>query len=141
MPTAERAARAFVSRPICGRTRHVVRDGAAPAGRMVGVLASLLLTATCTPKPDPIRVENRWVLVENQTDRDWTDVEVWVNDHYRVTRESIRQGERFQSPLDAFVAGFGQRFDVSRQSVAGILVVARAGEQPVRIEWGTVRRR
>ena len=106
----------------------------------VGLTVGLIVSG-CAAKPDPVRVEGRSVQIENQTPQDWTDVEVWVNDQYRVTRPTIRGGERFQIPLDAFVAGFGQRFNPGHQRVAGVLIVGRTADKPLRIEWGTVRRR
>ena len=78
--------------------------------------------------------------VENQTNHEWTDVEIWVNDHYRVTRPRIDAGERFQAPLEAFVAGFGQRFDTARQSVRGVEVTAKSSDGDVRLVWGEGRR-
>jgi len=81
------------------------------------------------------------VRVENQTGKEWTDVEIWVNDHYRVTRPRIEAGERFQAPLDAFVAGFGQRHDTARQAVRGVEVTAKSSDGDVRLVWGEGRRR
>ena len=43
--------------------------------------------------------------VDNQTTRDWAQVEIWLNTYYRVTTTGIPAGGRFQTPLDAFVAG------------------------------------
>ena len=101
---------------------------------------SILCVSGCRVRPEPVQVEGHWVRVENQTSSDWTDVEIWVNDHYRVTRSSIAAGERFQAPLDAFVAGFGQRFDAKRQRVKGIEVTARSGNQAIRLIWGAGRK-
>jgi hypothetical protein len=80
--------------------------------------------------------------VENMTGGDWQNVEIWLNDHYRVTRARMPAGERFGVPLDAFVAGFGQRFNPAKQVVQGIEVTAvTAGGKPVRLTWGSGRRR
>lgn len=80
--------------------------------------------------------------VENQTGERWTDIEVWMNDHYRVTARGLEPGGRLVVPLDAFVAGFGQRFDRRRQAVFGIEVTARAASgRDVRLVWGKGRRR
>lgn len=81
-------------------------------------------------------------MVENQTVQVWTEIEIWVNDQYRVTKGSMAPGERFVVPLDAFVAGFGQRFDARRQQVAGVEVTARAADGArVTLVWGKGRRR
>lgn len=80
--------------------------------------------------------------MENFSDDAWTGVEVWVNDHYRVTSPALARRGRLVAPLDTFVAGFGQRFDPRRQRVRGIEVTARtASGAPVRLVWGTGRRR
>ena len=51
-------------------------------------------------------------------------------------------GERFGVPLNAFVAGFGQRFSPGRQVVQGIEVTASTGTgRTVRLVWGEGRRR
>jgi hypothetical protein len=82
------------------------------------------------------------VIVENQTAVEWRQVEIWVNDHYRVTASSIAAGSSLSAPLDAFVAGFGQRFDPRRQGVTGIEVTAIDTEnKAVKLVWGKGRRR
>ncbi len=112
------------------------------------VQAGLLLlcgaaAARCEREREPpILVQERRVTVRNDTAVVWTDLEVWVNDHYRVTARRLEPGGRLDVPLDAFVAGFGQRFDVRRQAVFGVEVTARDGAgRPVRLVWGKGRRR
>jgi hypothetical protein len=79
--------------------------------------------------------------VYNDSGEAWRGVEIWVNDHFRITRESIEPGERFVAPLETFTAGFGQRFDPA-QHVSGIEVTATdAAGNPVRLVWGNGRRR
>ena len=63
--------------------------------------------------------------VQNQTSDEWQGVEVWLNYHYRVTKPSMPSGERLTIPLDVFVAGLGQRFNVKRQVVQTIQVKAK----------------
>ncbi len=105
--------------------------------------AAVLLSGGCyQPTPRPITIQDRSITVENQSSDAWQNVEVWVNDHYRVTRWRMAPGERFSIPLDAFVAGFGQRFNPARQVLRGIEVTASAADGgPVRLVWGTGRRR
>lgn len=79
--------------------------------------------------------------VQNLTRDDWVAVEIWLNDHYRVTKAAMPAGERFSVPLDTFVAGFGQRFNPARQLVQGIEVTAStAAGTPVRLVWGEGRK-
>ncbi len=58
--------------------------------------------------------------MNNETKQDWTHVEIWLNRNYRVTAESIPAATRFQVPLDSFVAGFGQRFDLKHAQITDL---------------------
>ncbi|MBI3264509.1 MAG: hypothetical protein HYZ58_15385 [Acidobacteria bacterium] len=106
------------------------------------IVAGLIWPLACTERPDPIQVQRRALVVENQTSTAWGNVEVWINDHYRVTRSRMERGERFAIPLDTFVAGFGQRFDPSRQRLTGVEITATGEDgRPVKLVWGTGRRK
>jgi hypothetical protein len=73
--------------------------------------------------------------VSNQSSRDWTSVEIWLNTHYRVTTTSIPAGGRFQAPLDVFVAGFGQRFDFKRAQIHDLRLTAKLPDgQPLELK-------
>lgn len=99
------------------------------------------LAAACSTPPERLTLERRTITVFNDSGEAWKSVEIWVNDHYRVTRDTIVPGERFVVPLDTFVAGFGQRFG-REQHVSGIEVTATdASGDAVRLVWGTGRRR
>jgi hypothetical protein len=76
------------------------------------------------------------------SDTPWTDVEVWLNDRYRMQARELAPGQRLVMPTRGFVAGFGQLFDPDKQSPHGIEVTAKAGGgKPVRLTWGEGRRR
>jgi len=113
----------------------------------VAVLAALLTgtvpgLAGCGEDRPAITLQPHQVTIENLTGDRWTNVEVWLNDHYRVTARELLPGGRLTVPLDTFVAGFGQRFDRRRQSPFGIEVTARTDRgREIRIEWGEGRRR
>lgn len=111
----------------------------------VWLLVTLALggsVAACQEPRRPIRIEGRVLTVENTSSGEWVQVEIWLNDHYRVTRPRMPAGERLEVPLDGFVAGFGQRFDPRRQVVRGIEVTAATRDgTPVTIVWGSGRRR
>lgn len=112
-----------------------------PLLRRAAAGLAVLFVAACAPPPERLVVANRAVTVFNDTDEAWTGVEIWVNDHYRVTRDAIAPGERFVVPLETFVAGFGQRFPPN-QHVAGVEVTATdASGGAVREVYGTGRRR
>jgi hypothetical protein len=107
------------------------------------MMCSALALQACSGEPPPaISVDARAMTVQNQSREPWENVEIWLNDHYRVTRSRMPAGERFGVPLDAFVAGFGQRFVPGRQVVKGIEVTATTARgQAVRLVWGEGRRR
>ena len=104
-------------------------------------VALALVACACAPRPERLTIEGGVIRVFNDSGEAWNGVEIWVNDHYRVTRETIAAGERFVVPLESFVAGFGQRFRRD-QRVTGIEVTAtdQSGDA-VRIVWGEGRRR
>jgi len=111
-------------------------------GVLVTVAAGLGVSGCAAPPPEPIAFEARGIVVSNLTADEWQNVEVWLNDHYRVTKSRMPPGERFSIPFSAFVAGFGQRFDVARQPIRGVEVSASApGGRPVKLVWGSGRRR
>jgi len=122
--------------------RQAGRPWRAAVGRVAAAAAVVALPA-CRPAPlEPIRFVDRAIVVENQTADEWQNIEVWLNDHYRVTKSRMPPGERFSIPLSSFVAGFGQRYDAARQSIRGVEVTATApGGRAVKLVWGTGRRR
>ena len=82
------------------------------------LLIAVALSAACSEKPAPaITVERNRLTVDNRTDHDWLDVEIWINRQYRVTLKRVAARTRFTTTLDVFVAGFGQRFDIHRQRI------------------------
>jgi hypothetical protein len=111
-------------------------------GVLVTVAAALEASGCGAPPPEPIAFEARGVVVTNLTADEWQNVEIWLNDHYRVTKSRMPPGERFSIPFSAFVAGFGQRFEVARQPIRGVEVSAAApGGSAVKLVWGSGRRR
>ena len=123
--------------------RRVTRGLAVRFGVAAALLLAAVSMAACSGEPPPaITVTAQAITVANQSQDVWENVEVWLNDHYRVTRSRMPPGERFSVPLSSFVAGFGQRFSPARQVVKGIEVTAKTGTgQPVTLVWGEGRRR
>jgi hypothetical protein len=116
---------------------------------MVRVLTAVLLAGVSLgilackgEEPRPIRVGTDRVTVINLTDTAWRDVEVWLNDHYRVQQRDLVPGQRLEIPLGVFVAAYGRNFDPKKQVPFGIEVAAVAADgKPVTIVWGKGRRR
>src|SRR2546428_12533313 len=98
----------------------------------VGVaIAAMAVVAACSKPPqDPLTLEGNLLTVDNRSSREWTNVEIWLNTHYRVTTKSIPAGGRFQGPRDALVAGLGQRFNFRRLQIAAPRLSARLAEGP-----------
>jgi hypothetical protein len=89
------------------------------------VVASAVAAGCSNPPQEPLKLEGNLLTVDNRSSQDWNAVEIWLNVHYRVTTKSIPAGGRFQVPLDAFVAGFGQRFDFRRAQITDLRLVAK----------------
>ena len=94
---------------------------------LIVAVAIVVTAAGCSTKrpEDPLKLEGNLLTVDNRSAKEWTAVEIWLNTHYRVTTNSIPAGGRFQVPLDAFVAGFGQRFNFKRQQIVDLRLDAK----------------
>jgi len=94
---------------------------------LIVALAIAATAAGCSTKrpEEPLKLEGNLLTVDNRSSKEWTAVEIWLNTHYRVTTNSIPAGGRFQVPLDAFVAGFGQRFNFKRQQIVDLRLAAK----------------
>lgn len=66
--------------------------------------------------------------VENQTGDEWRNVEIWINRYFRVTVPSIAAGGRLQVPVNAFVSGYGQRFDPAHMLLNELRLNATAAD-------------
>ena len=93
----------------------------------VGLLAcAAAIAAGCrTIPPEPLKLEGNLLTVDNRTPQEWSHVEIWLNTYYRITAQSIPAGGRLQAPLDMFVAGLGQRFDVRRTQIHTLRLTAK----------------
>lgn len=104
------------------------------------VLVLTLAGAACEKRIDPIVVDQGLVIVNNRTTTAWSNVEIWLNDHYRVTVPRIEAGGRFTVRLENFSEAFARRFDPKRQSVTGIELRAQGADAAVRVTWRAARR-
>ena len=75
--------------------------------------------------PDPLQLDRGLLTVDNQTASDWNNVEIWINRYYRVTVPTIAAHGRFQVPLDAFVSGYAQRFDIHKAVIKDLQLTAK----------------
>lgn len=105
------------------------------------LLAAMLLTAACARSPDPIEVDENVVVVRNQTSRDWRNVIVTVNDHFRGGAPHLAAQGRLTAPLSQFQTGFGQRYEISRQNVFKVEVTATDSTgEPVHLQYESGKR-
>ena len=86
----------------------------------------VLIVAACSkPEIDPLQLDRNQLTVDNRTDHDWTDVEIWINRQFRAKAPKIVKGQRFHAPLNLFVTGYGQRFDFGRQQITDVRLNAK----------------
>jgi len=115
----------------------IVRVFAARRAALAALALIALASATIAcgpPKRDPLVLESNRITVENNTGTAWIGVEVWINQQYRLTAPLISPGEKLQSPLDAFVEGFGHRFDFKHQQITDVRMKARLpNNKPIEI--------
>lgn len=107
--------------------------------RRASVLAAvvvLLGAAACSEPPPPISVGEGMVTVVNQTDHDWKDVLITVNDHFRGFVPVLKAEGRANAPLAGLTTGYGQRW-VSGTPVRTVDVTAKAADgTDVKLTWG-----
>ena len=96
------------------------------SGLRATAIALLSVAAACHSgqTPEPLKLDGNMLTVDNRTSREWKNVEIWLNTYYRITTSSIPAGGRLQAPLDVFIAGYGQRFDVHRTQVRDLHLTA-----------------
>jgi hypothetical protein len=91
----------------------------------------------CSMPRDPIIVRDGMLTLENQTNREWRNVRVTVNDHFTGGVHSLLPRGLMTASLRDFQTGFGQRFDRGRMSVYKVRVSATDTDgKPVTLKWG-----
>jgi hypothetical protein len=85
--------------------------------RTVAIVAAVATIGCSGPPVEPLKLDGNLLTVDNRSSVEWKNVEIWLNTYYRLKTDSIPAKGRFQAPLDAFVAGFGQRFQFRRMQV------------------------
>lgn len=93
--------------------------------RRLALALVVAAAAACSAPPvEPLKLDGNMLTVDNRSSSDWKNVEIWLNTYYRVKTDSIPANGRFQAPLDAFVAGFGQRFEFRRMQIKDLRLTA-----------------
>ena len=116
--------RRTAARPTCDRR--------SPVRRAIGAMAvwcalAAAIASGCSSKSpsEPIQLDRGMLTIDNRTAQPWSNVEIWINQYYRITTQEIPKGGRFQAPLGSAVSGFGQRFDFGRMQVKDVRLTAK----------------
>jgi hypothetical protein len=93
--------------------------------RLAIAFLALFVAAGCSQPPiEPLKLDGNMLTVDNRSADEWRSVEIWLNTYYRVRTESIPPKGRFQTPLDNFVAGQGQRFQFKKMQIKDLRLTA-----------------
>ena len=92
--------------------------------RLVLILAVASLVACGEAPVEPLKLDGNVLTVDNRSTQEWRGVEIWLNTYYRVRAESIPSKGRFQTSLDNFVAGQGQRFMFRKMQIKDLRLTA-----------------
>jgi len=94
--------------------------------RVLAVLALLFGAAACGgDQLQPLKLDGGTLVVRNDTDEEWKNVEIWVNWYYRAVIPSIPPHGRVDAKLDAFMEGYGRRFDYAHTMVKDLKLTAK----------------
>ena len=97
-------------------------------------VAGLAVTAACRGRPvEVLELDSSQVSVVNHSGQVWRDVEVWINQQFRVTTPMIMNNQAFHARLEHFVTGYGQKFNFSRMQINDVRMKAR-GEDGAPVE-------
>jgi hypothetical protein len=103
----------------------------------IAATIAILCTVACAGPRDPIIINDGMLVLENQSRREWRNVVITVNDHFRGGAQSLPAGGRLNAALRDFQTGFGQKYDRGRMSVFKVDVTATDSEgTPVKLHWG-----
>ncbi len=103
---------------------------------VLAVALVLSSAAGCSSATDPISVTDKTVTVENRSSRDWTNVVVTVNDHFRGGASRLAAHGRLTAPLSQFQTGYGQRYTIDRAVIKVEVTATDSSGEAVRLSWG-----
>ena len=104
--------------------------------RLPAFAVFVAVLAACSPPPPPVSVNEGMVTVINQTDQDWKQVLITVNDHFRGFVPVLKAEGRANAPLTQLTTGHGQRW-VSGTPVRTIDVTAKSADgTDVKLSYG-----
>ena len=87
---------------------------------------AVCLAAGCSKPPvEALQLDGNLLTAVNQSDTDWTNVEIWINRQFRVTAPNILAHQAFRAPLDHFVTGYGRTFNFSQMQIRDVQLMAK----------------
>jgi len=94
-------------------------------------------TAACSEPTRPaLNLDGNRLTIHNDTDETWSDVEVILNQHFRIQPKDIEPNGIVQAPLDVFVAGYGQRFNFKTMQIKDLRLTAkRPNGEPIELRY------
>jgi len=98
------------------------------------VVLAVVNSACAKPRGEPLRLEGKILTAQNQSDSDWTNVEIWINRQFRMTTPTLAAGQVFRAPLEYFVTGYGQKFRFNQIQITDIRMNAKQADgKPIEI--------
>ena len=93
--------------------------------------------AACSERTRPaLHLDGNRLTIYNDTAETWSDVEVILNQHFRIQPKDIAPDGIVQAPLDIFVAGYGQRFNFKTMQITDLRLKAkRPNGEPIELRY------
>ncbi|HJR60192.1 MAG TPA: hypothetical protein VJ813_12355 [Vicinamibacterales bacterium] len=108
-----------------------------PRRASVGLVAlALIAFSACSEPPPPISVGEGMITVLNQTDQEWKQVLITVNDHFRGVVPVLQPEGRANAPLSQFTTGHGQRWTTGTLVRTVDVTATSADGTDVKLSWG-----
>jgi hypothetical protein len=93
---------------------------------LVAIVCAAAGTAACAERTRPaLNLDGTRLTIYNDTDETWSNVEVILNQHFRIQPKDIEPDGIVQAPLDIFVAGYGQRFNFKTMQIKDLRLKAK----------------
>ena len=105
---------------------------------LLAFLVVVGMTGCSKPEP-PISVSEGMVTVVNQTDQDWKNVLITVNDHFRGFVPVLKAEGRANAPLSQFNTGHGQYWSANMRARTIDVTATSADGSEVKLTWGRER--
>jgi hypothetical protein len=101
------------------------------------VVCAAVGAAACSERTRPaLNLDGNRLTIYNDSDETWSNVEVILNQHFRIQPNDIEPDGIVQAPLDIFVAGYGQRFNFKTMQIKDLRLTAkRPNGEPIELHY------